>query len=68
MKYYPHFFTQTELKAAGVTAEQIAKLFHYHDEHDVINTEISEFGITIRIWIGHEMEDEFDREFAESFN
>lgn len=68
MKYYPHFLTQAQLDAAGVTAEQIAKLFHYHDETDVINTETCEFGITIQIWIGREMEDKFDREFAESFN
>lgn len=68
MKYYPHFLANSELEAAGVTAEQIAKLFHYHDEDDVINTETSEFGITIQIWIGHEMEDKFTREFAESFN
>lgn len=68
MKYYPHFFTNLELEEAGVTAEQIAKLFHYRDEKDVINTEITDFGIMIQIWIGHEMEDNFDREFAESFN
>lgn len=68
MKYYPHFLTNAELFAAGVTAKQIAKLFHYHDEHDVINTETNEFGITIQIWIGREMEDKFDRKFAESFN
>lgn len=68
MKYYPHFLTNAELEEAGVTAEQISKLFHYHDEEDVINTEINDFGIMIQIWIGHEMEDKFDREFAESFN
>lgn len=68
MKYYPHFLTNTQLEAAGVTQEQIAKLFHYQDENDVINTEQTEFGIMIQIWIGHEMEDKFDREFAESFN
>lgn len=68
MKYYPHFLTNSQLEEAGVTQEQIAKLFHYHDKDDVINTETCEFGITIQIWIGHEMDDKFTREFAESFN
>lgn len=66
MIYAPHFITNSELKNAGVTAEQIAKLFHYNYGDQIHTTEITPTGIWLLTWVEPSEKKTISREYAES--
>lgn len=67
MIYAPHFITNTELKEAGVTAEQIAKLIHNNYGNQAQTTEISPTGIWLLTWVDHNNECRVSKDHVESY-
>lgn len=66
MIYAPHFITNAELKEAGVTAEQIAKLFHHNYGNQAHTTEITPSGIWFITWVDHSSDCRNTKDYVES--